>query len=425
MRISILLSSFLLTVIPLIHALPAFPGAEGFGRNAIGGRGGSVYIVDNLSDSGAGSLRDAVSQPDRIVVFAVGGVIKIKDRIVVSKRVSILGQTAPGEGITVYGNGWSFSGADGSVVRYIRIRMGKSGTSGKDAITIASGSNMIFDHISASWGRDETFSISGSDVSNITIQNSIIGQGLETHSCGGLIQTDLGNGISLFRNLYIDNKTRNPKVKGTNEFTNNVVYNWGGGGAYIAGDSEGQSEANIVGNYFVAGPSTSVAAFTRGNANFKGYVAGNYFDGDKDGVLNGKEIGVTAANYADMTLVQSRFAYPAPAKIMGAADALRFVQQYAGASLVRDVVDKRLVQELASFGKTGELISDESASPMNGVGSVAGGTRAVDTDGDGIPDDVETRMGTDKGRADAMEDKDGNGYVNVEDWANNLVPATY
>lgn len=133
----------------------AFPGAEGFGKDAIGGRNGKVYVVSNLNDSGAGSLRDAVSQPDRIVVFRVGGLIKIKERIVVSKRISIFGQTAPGEGITVYGNGWSFSNADDAIVRYIRIRMGKGGSSGKDAAGIAEGKNMIFDHISVSWGRDE------------------------------------------------------------------------------------------------------------------------------------------------------------------------------------------------------------------------------------------------------------------------------
>lgn len=102
-------------------ALLAFPGAEGFGANAVGGRGGDVYVVTNLEDSGEGSLRDAVSATDRIVVFAVGGVINIEDRLVVSKRVTILGQTAPGDGITVYGNGWSFSNADEAIVRYIRM----------------------------------------------------------------------------------------------------------------------------------------------------------------------------------------------------------------------------------------------------------------------------------------------------------------
>lgn len=385
----------------------AFPGAEGFGRNAIGGRNGQVYIVNNLNDSGPGSLRDAVSQPDRIVVFSTGGLIKLSDRLVVSKRISILGQTAPGDGITVYGNGWSFSNADDAIVRYIRIRMGKGGASGKDAITIASGSNMIFDHVSVSWGRDETFSISGSDVGNITIQNSIIAQGLETHSCGGLIQTSLGDGISLFRNLYIDNKTRNPKVKGTNDFTNNVVYNWGGGGGYIAGDSDGQSEANIVGNYFVSGPSTSVAAFTRGNQNFKAYVDGNFVDQNKNGQLDGAQLGSSSANYGGLVVQANKYNYPAPTKILSASDALKLAQSAAGASKVRDAVDKRLVAELQSYGKSGQLISDENAAPMNGPGTIAKGTTWVDANGNGIPDDVEGQ------------------YKTVEDWANSIVPSGY
>ncbi|KAH3981584.1 hypothetical protein HBH98_063560 [Parastagonospora nodorum] len=385
----------------------AFPGAEGFGRNAVGGRNGKVYVVNNLNDTGAGSLRDALSQPDRTIVFSVGGLIKIKDRMVVSKRISILGQTAPGDGITVYGNGWSFSNADDAVVRYIRIRMGKGGASGKDAITIAEGANMIFDHVSVSWGRDETFSISGSEVGNITIQNSIIGQGLETHSCGGLMQTNVGQGLSLFRNLYIDNKTRNPKVKGSNDFTNNVVYNWGGGGAYIAGDSEGASEANIVGNYFVSGPSSSVPAFTRGNANFKAYVESNIYDSDKDGKLGGTTLEASSANYGGVAIQKTKYAHPAPEKILPASDALMLAVKLVGASLVRDAVDKQLITELQSFGKLGQLMTDENASPMNGPGTIAGGTSWVDANGNGIPDDVESKFKT------------------VEDWANSLVPSTY
>jgi hypothetical protein len=415
-------------LLPLLFLIPsalglAFPGAEGFGRNAIGGRKGSVYIVTTLADSGTGSLRDAVSKTDRIIVFAVGGVIKITDRIVVSKRITILGQTAPGDGITVYGNGWSFSNADDAIVRYIRIRMGKGGTSGKDAITIAEGSNMIFDHVSVTWGRDETFSISGSEVGNITIQNSIIGQGLETHSCGGLIQTALGNGISLFRNLYIDNKTRNPKVKGTNDFTNNVVYNWGGGGGYIAGDSAGPSNAHIIANYMISGPSTSVSAFTRGNTEFKAYVDANFYDADKNGALNGAALPATSANYGGVAIQTSKFAFPAPARILTAADALTYVTGKSGASLVRDGVDKALVAQVQSWGKSGATISDEAA--MGGVGTLNGGTKAVDSDGDGIPDAAEKQFGFDVGSNDAMQDKDGNGYVNVEDWANSLVPSGY
>ncbi|KAH7064112.1 pectate lyase-like protein [Paraphoma chrysanthemicola] len=399
-----------LSLLPLLVSSAsalAFPGAEGFGRNAVGGRNGKVYVVTNLSDSGAGSLRDAVSQPDRIVVFKVGGLIKLTDRLVVSKRISILGQTAPGDGITVYGNGWSFSNADDAIVRYIRIRMGKSGASGKDGITIAEGSNMIFDHVSVSWGRDETFSISGSEVGNITIQNSIIAQGLETHSCGGLMQTNVGNGISLFRNLYIDNKTRNPKVKGTNDFTNNVIYNWGGGGGYIAGDSEGASEAHIIGNYFISGPSTSVTAFTRGNANFKAYVEANFYDSDKNGALSGSQLGASSSNYGGLAIQTAKYAFPAPAKILSAAAALTLAEKSVGASKVRDAVDKRLITELQSYGKTGQLISDENASPMNGPGTIAGGTAWVDANGNGIPDNVEGQFKT------------------VEDWANSLVPSGY
>ncbi|OJJ54259.1 hypothetical protein ASPSYDRAFT_81927 [Aspergillus sydowii CBS 593.65] len=401
-------------------ALVAFPGAEGFGANAVGGRGGDVYVVTNLEDSGEGSLRDAVSATDRIVVFAVGGVINIEDRLVVSKRVTILGQTAPGDGITVYGNGWSFSNADDAIVRYIRIRMGRGGDSGKDGITIAEGKNMIFDHLSVSWGRDETFSISGT-AENITVQNTIIAQGLETHSCGGLMQTD--GGVSLFRNLYIDNKTRNPKVKGVNEFTNNVVYNWGGGGGYIAGDSDGESNVNIIGNYFISGPSTSVTAFTRGNANFHGYVENNFYDPDQDGTLSGSELGASSDSYGGMEIIDTKYDYPAVENILTPDEAVTYVTENVGASLVRDDVDTNLVQQVLSYGKDGALISDED--DFGGVGDLDGGSTPTDTDGDGIPDDVEADLGTDPNVKDSTEIDSDTGYSWLEVWANSLVPASY
>src|SRR5262245_27387668 len=141
--------------------LPAFPGAAGFGASARGGRGGSVYIVTNLNDGGPGSFRDAVSQPNRYVVFAVGGVIRINSRISVAPNLTIAGQTAPGEGITIYGNGLSFSNANNTVTRYLRVRMGVVVDSGVDAVTIAQGDNMIFDYVSVSWAPDESLSISG------------------------------------------------------------------------------------------------------------------------------------------------------------------------------------------------------------------------------------------------------------------------
>ncbi|EEB93837.1 hypothetical protein MPER_07461, partial [Moniliophthora perniciosa FA553] len=177
-----------LSLVSTCAAVPAFPGAEGFGANATGGRGGEVYIVTNLNDSGSGSFRDAVSKSNRIVVFAVGGVINISSRIVVSSKITIAGQTAPGQGITIYGNGLSYSAASDTITRYIRFRMGKGGDSGKDAISIANGENIFLTILAVSWGRDETFSIND-DVSGVTISDSIIATRTAiTHSCGGLIQ---------------------------------------------------------------------------------------------------------------------------------------------------------------------------------------------------------------------------------------------
>ncbi|KAI1420515.1 fibronectin [Xylaria sp. FL1777] len=417
-----LTAASLLALVPQVSGLLAFPGAEGFGRNAVGGRTGSVYHVTNLGDAGTGSFRDAVSQANCIVVFDVGGTINITDRVVVSKNVYIAGQTAPGGGITVYGNGLSWSNANEAIVRYMRFRMGKSGDSGKDGITIADGQNMIFDHVSVTWGRDETFSING-DVTNVTIQDSIIGQGLDTHSCGGLIQTD--GGVSLFRNLYIDNKTRNPKVKGVNDFQNNIVYNWGGGGGYIAGDSDGQSYANVINNYFISGPTTTVTAFTRGNANFHGYVSNNFYDSNQNGVLDGTALCVSTTCYSDMDIVSTKFAYPGPTTLRSAQDAVTYVLDNVGTTYPsRDAVDKILVAEVKSWGKTGELISDETASPMYGPGYIAGGTKPTDTDGDGIPDDWERANGLNpQDASDAMK-LSSSGYANIEVYVNSLVPSS-
>ncbi|KAH7099374.1 pectin lyase-like protein [Auriculariales sp. MPI-PUGE-AT-0066] len=431
MGVKLALSAALATLLPLVVGLAAFPGADGFGAVAVGGRsGGSVYIVTNLNDSGAGSLRDAVSVSNRIVVFRVGGIINIDARIVVSPNIYIAGQTAPGQGITVYGNGVSYSNAHNTITRYIRYRMGKGGDSGKDAMGIADGHNMIFDHISTSWGRDETFSING-DVTNVTISNSIIAQGLETHSCGGLMQTS--GGVSIFRTLYIDNKTRNPKVKGVNDFTNNVVYNWGGGGGYIAGDSAGPSYANIIGNAFISGPSTTIHPVTRGNENFQAYVAGtsNYYDPDQDGTLNGVYMPDTTEYFSDVIFASTQFDYPPPYKLLNATEAVAYVIANAGASVSRDKVDEYLVTavpdsacntELLSYGTVGALISDENTATIGGPGPVTGGTALTDTDNDGIPDEWETANGLNPDDASDSMQIASNGYTNLENYVNSLVP---
>src|SRR5262245_53148582 len=398
--------------------LPAFPGAAGFGSSARGGRGGSVYIVTNLNDSGPGSFRDAVSQPNRYVVFAVGGVIRINSRIPVASNLTIAGQTAPGEGITIYGNGLSFSNANNTITRYLRIRMGVVGDSGADAVTIAQGDNMIFDHVSVSWGRDETFSISGT-ASNVTVQDSIIAQGLHSHSAGGLMETS--GGVSIVRCLYIDNTTRNPKVKGVNEFVNNVVYNWGTGGGYILGDSAGQSFVNVIENYYINGPSTGIQPFTRGNLNFHIYAQNNYHDDNLNGQLDGAV--VLQSGYTTVDWITTPFPYPTVGElnVMPATDAYGHVIANAGASRFRDRVDLRLIEEAQSLGALGEIISNENEPPMNGPGPVAGGRAPAVPDLDGIPDYWEIAAGLNPNVADHNGDADGNGYNNLEDYLNSLV----
>ncbi len=412
--------------------LLAFPGAEGFGRFAKGGRGGEIYHVTNLNDSGTGSLRDAISKPNRIIVFDVSGVINIKSRLVFSSNLTILGQTAPGEGIQVYGNGVSFSNANNIIVRYLRIRMGVSGDSGKDAAGVASGHDMIFDHMSVLWGRDENFSVSsndkGSGPSNITIQNSIIGQGLQPHSCGGLIQTD--NGVTLYRNLYIENATRNPKVKGLNQFVNNVSYNWGKEAAYnMGGDSSGDSWAEISGNYWITGPWVKAAyPLVGGNSNFRYYADGNWYDSNMNGVLDGHEMsddehaksgGARVSTTADLVSRGAPKAVPVIAGRTTAPEALEYVLAFGGASLpVRDEVDQYLIDEVSSYGKLGSTggVTTEKALPHKGTGKLFGGYKPLDSDGDGIPDEWEIANGLDPKNAKDAAAIAANGYANIENY---------
>lgn len=410
----------------------SFPGAEGFGRFTKGARAGtpSIYHVTNLNDSGTGSLRDAISQPNRIVVFDVGGIIKISSRLIFSKNLTIAGQTAPGDGISVYGNGVSFSGADNLIIRYLRMRMGIKGDSGKDAAGIANGSNMIFDHVSIGWGSDENFSISwdgkGTEPGNITIQKSIIGQGIMVHSAGGLIQT--AGGVSILKNLYIDNKTRNPKVKGLNQFVNNVVYNWGSGGGYILGDSEGPSWAVIDNNYFIKGPSTGgTEAFVRANANFQISHKGNILDYNTDGLLNGEVavdndfgLGTFVANVDAFT--NSPLRHPDVSDVLTASQAYSWVVDSVGACIPsRDEADKFMLNELTSLGTIGALINGESDLGLaNGVGNVFSAPKLKDTDNDGMPDVWEEANGLNKTDPSDALLVDANGYLNIERYINGI-----
>ena len=397
----------------------AFPEAQGWGRFAVGGRNGSVYHVTNLNDTGAGSLRDAVSKPNRIVVFDVAGVINISSRMVFSNNLYVAGQTAPGEGITVYGNGVSFSGASNIIVRYMRFRMGHKGDSGKDCAGIANGANMIFDHCSFAWGLDETFSINpdgkGTTPQNITLQNCVIGQGLMTHSAGGLMQADY---ISLVGNFYCDNSTRNNKIKGINQYANNIVYNWSNGAYIMGGDSEGSSYVNIQSNLFINGPAKGGAAFTGGNADFHCYGVDNWQDRNMDGVFDPQEI----TDYNAATRESEPYDYPA-LKLNPGNDLLKTNLPTVGASLpYRDPVDYYMVDEVMSYGTKGALISNEETLIYGAPSTwkVYAGVKKQDTDGDGMPDEWEIDHMTDPNKDDAMEIDASNGYTNIENYINDI-----
>lgn len=406
--------------------LIAFPGAEGFGKFAKGARSStspSVYRVTNLNNSGTGSLRDAVSSSNRIVVFDVAGVINISSRIVVASNIYIAGQTAPGEGITVYGNGFSFSGANNTICRYLRIRMGNIGDSGKDACGISNGSNMIFDHVSVSWGRDENFSISwdgkGTEPTNITIQNSVISQGLMAHSAGGLIQTN--GGVTLYRNAYIDNGTRNNKIKGVNQYVNNIVYNWESGAYIMGGDSEGESFANAVSNFFIKGPAKGVSPFSVANDKYHLYAEDNWHDGNRNNVLDGYLI--PKSEYSGGPDFQTvPYAYPLlptwPASML-----IDSVLPGVGASLpYRDLADYYVIDELKSFGKKGYLITNETENPMGTPAqwTMWSGTKRIDSDNDGIPDAWEIANGLNPNLASDAVAIASNGYLNIENYINSI-----
>lgn len=422
--------------------LLAFPGAEGFGRFATGARTlgtPTIYHVTNLNDSGTGSFRDAVSSPNRIIVFDVSGVIKLTSTLVFSSNLTILGQTAPGEGVQLYGDRVSFSGANNIIVRYMRIRMGIGGTSGKDAAGVANGRNMIFDHLSVLWGRDECFSVNwdnkGTEPTDITIQNSIIGQGLQTHSCGGLMQTT--GGVTLFRNLYIENKTRNPKVKGLNQYINNVVYNWGNGGCYImGGDSEGTSWADIENNYFIKGKwDGATAPFVNGNENFNAFLSGNWYDSNANGTLDGHEMTPSENNGGSNVIASLEAldaistcpkAHPAIGQKMSAPDALKWIIDSVGPCLpVRDEVDKYLIDELVSYGTNSTTggISTERTLPHGGTGNLFTGSKPKDSDNDAMPDEYENSVGLNPNDASDAVQIAANGYTNLENYSFTILSA--
>jgi pectate lyase len=397
--------------------LPSFPGAEGFGAEATGGRGGTVYRVTNLKDGGPGSFRDAVSQPKRIVVFDVGGVIKIASNVQVGSDITIAGQSAPGEGICIYGNQVTFSNHNNVIVRYIRFRQGFGGSRGNCSIRIGTGNNMIFDHCSIEWGRWDCMGLTV-QTKNITIQNCMIGESLDPQRFGALIDTV--ENVTLSHNLWLDNHSRNSKVKGTIQYINNVVYNWGITGL-AGGHSERDHQVDVINNYFIAGPSSNNRAIGGFTSTDHVYSSGNFVDLDRDGTLNGKP--VVDADFGEgdnaPTIVKTIWGNPAiPVTVDTAAGAYEKVVAGAGCSLHRDAVDLRLIGDVKSLGVKGKIIDKES--DVGGLVDFKGGEAAKDTDGDGIPNAWKTARGLKPG--DVTEDIkiDASGYPMLEVYLNGL-----
>jgi hypothetical protein len=409
------------TVWSFVTATPAFPQAEGFGRFAKGGRNGDVYHVTTLADSSTptnGMLRYGINNAPsagRTIVFDVGGYINLASRLSITKNnITIAGQTAPGGGIGISGAGVSI-GAKDLIMRYVRFRY--TSTASDDCITVNSNcSNAIFDHVSASWGIDEVFSVTSSQ--NVTIQWCMITEGLncEGHSKGSLLEWPV---LSLHHSLYAHNDDRNPKNKGVFDYRNNVVYNWGMAPYIAGGGTGGQCYANCVGNYYIAGADTDVPDYmvVGGNSNYHIYFSDNRLDSNRNGIKDGLDLGTAMMDPAAMPVVMpTPYEYP-PVATTSPETAYMQVLSYAGCSLVRDEIDTRIVNDV--INETGWIITYYT--DRGGLGAIPGGMPPADTDQDGMPDAWEDAHGLDKtSAADGGLDPDGDGYTNLEDYLNSL-----
>lgn len=390
----------------------AFPGAEGYGAYSLGGRGGTVVHVTNLNSSGPGSLADAVSRPNRIVVFDVGGVIDVTEtNLTISSNITIAGQTAPGEGITVYGGRVIMSNTSNVVIRYLRMRGSINMNKSKCTLTMDNCNNVILDHCSISWGRWDNVHIT--NASDITWQNCIISEGIDPQRFGAI--TDGTWNWTVSHCLWSNNKSRNPKMKCAMQYYNNVVYNYGNG--IVGGHSAAQHYQDVINNYFIAGPSTgsSNKYFDDWTETDHLYSRGNYTDADCNGKLNGTLI----TDYNGATPMSNpNFTCNAPMNLETAEEAYYSVVEHVGASRVRDSHDQRIISQLTSLGKEGSFIDNEN--DVGGIGKLENGTPPLDTDGDGMPDEWEIANGLDPNKNDANGDIDGNGFTNIEDYINSL-----
>jgi hypothetical protein len=413
----------------------AFPGAEGFGKFTTGGRGGKVLIVDNLNDSGPGSLREAIKGDfPRTIVFNVSGTIALESALKVRHGdVTIAGQTAPGDGICL--KNYSFSvNSDNVIIRYLRVRMGDEERQQDDSFSAIRQKNIILDHCSFSWGTDEV--ATAYDNENFTMQWCIISESLNNsvhekgeHGYGGIWG---GKGASFHHNLMAHHKSRLPRFCGARyhkepekevvDFRNNVIYNWKSNNSY-AGE---EGNHNIVNNYYKPGPSTSKSKRSQILNPWSPYgsffLKGNILYGN-DEVTSENSKGVYA-DHPDSCLVGQSIKV-VEINTQSAREAYENVLKSAGASLARDPHDQRIVDDVkngsAGYGVKKDGIID-SQKMVDGWPELKTYNVRPDGDRDGLPDDWEKKNGLDPsdGADHALYSLD-KAYTNLEIYLNELV----
>ncbi|HEY0461226.1 MAG TPA: pectinesterase family protein [Pyrinomonadaceae bacterium] len=420
----------------------AFPTAEGAGAYTIGGRGGDTYHVTNLNDSGAGSLRGGITTATgaRTIVFDVSGTINLNSQLRINKPfLTIAGQTAPGDGITVAGWTTVVDSTQHVIIRYMRFRPGdircSSGMEG-DSLWVDKSKDVIIDHVSASWSIDESLSVTESD--RVSVQWSFITESLNfschpegRHGYGSLIRYGDGR-ISYHHNLYAHHFNRNPRVGDdiTLDFVNNVIYDWGTDASYSGAIDEGITKVNYVGNYLVAGPNTGATkrtrAFNGGSPNTWIYQNGNFIDSNLNGVHDGTNTGwamfvnsyTQQAAPLDLSAGESNEKAPTESLIdinIGSAEtAYSMVLLTAGSSHKRDAVDTRIFNEVRS--ENGAFINSQTE--VGGYPFLNSLPAPLDTDRDGLPDAWENQNGLNPNDPSDAAQIAANGYSYLENYLN-------
>lgn len=439
----------------------AFPTAEGYGKYTKGGRGGVVYEVTNLNDSGEGSLRAAVeASGPRTVIFRVSGTIDLQKSLRIrNPYITIAGQTAPGDGICIKRYPLMID-ADHVIIRYIRVRFGNESGDDSDAISSRFTKHIILDHLSASWSVDEAMSIYHCD--SITVQWSIISESLfnsghvkGVHGFGGIWGA---NHSTYHHNLLAHHSSRNPRMasgSGYTDYRNNVLYNWGynsmyGGENQQAGDPKFSfSYFNIVGNYYKPGPATEPGAVSyriaspslrKETTDFgKWYIADNVVEGNAKVTAHNWDGGVQPQG-GEGNLKFAKVETPwesMPINQQTAKEAFSSVLAGAGAILPkRDEVDTRIIAEVkggyatydgATYKQT-KRVADKSrpVGIIDTPGDVGGwpvlksAPAPLDTDHDGMPDDWEKQNGLDLKNPDDRNKVGKDGYTMLEIYLNSI-----